>query len=136
MPSIQKFSEFVNAFALSIYIISAGGSISFVFNSIRMPQLFETFPFMDMDVQRFFLDILYESGTALPTLSTNNSKLVIDLTLRQRHPRSLLRLAADVLRKNMIPNAWVGLKRLPLPPGFDKEYIIFNARRISLFMDD
>ena len=129
---IPNLPECDTAIVLTIYIFSAGGDIPFVFNSIRMPQLLGYFKVVSMDMQQVSLDILYESGTVLPTLNAtgNNSKLVSCLTLRKTNPRCLLRLAADVLRKTMKPNAWVGLTRLSIPPGFDREYIIFNARSI------
>ena len=128
MTSILTLSEFETAIALAIYTISAGGDISFVFTSSRMLELFGSFKYIHIDVKQLFLDILYESGTVLPTLDATNNELTERLTLRQANPRTLLRLAADVLRKTMLPNAWVGLKRLSMPPGFDKEYIIFDAR--------
>ena len=45
-------------------------------------------------------------------------------------PRTLKRQAANVIRKALVPNAWVGLKHLPLPPGFDKDYIIAHAKQV------
>ena len=52
-------------------------------------------------------------------------------------PRTLKRQAANVIRKAMLPNAWVGLQHLPLPPGFDKDFIILHPKQaIAAYRND
>jgi hypothetical protein len=41
----------------------------------------------------------------------------------RKNPLSLKRLSANVLRLGLKPNAFVGVKGLALPPGFDQKYI-------------
>ena len=48
----------------------------------------------------------------------------------QRNTLSLKRLSTNVIRKALVPNAWVGINQLSLPPGFDKEYIILHPKRV------
>ena len=42
-------------------------------------------------------------------------------------PLTLQRLAANVIRRRLRPNALVGVKKLPLPPAFNRNFILLDA---------
>ena len=117
---------------LAIYIISAGGDL--LFNIVAEPEMICSLKHISKESQMIYIDFLYDSGFSLDTFihtfpATNNDLASHIATIRQT-PRSLKRLAANVIRKAMVPNAWVGLNRLPLPPGFDKQYIILHPHNV------
>ena len=51
-------------------------------------------------------------------------------------PLTLKRLAANVIRLRLQPNPFVGVKKLSLPPGFDRSYITIMRERDENFTPD
>ena len=48
---------------------------------------------------------------------------------KMKRPLTLQRLAANVIRTSLRPNAVAGLKHLQLPPGFDQSYITLGLTK-------
>ena len=124
----------------SIYMVSAGGDSFYNINSKHSQnQLSYTLRLIPKHIQKLFLEFLLESGFPvhmfIPIIQETNSDLASYLTMRQQTPLCLKRLAANVIRKTTVPNAWIGVNRLSLPPGFNKQYIILNPKKlISLWL--
>ena len=118
---------------LVIYMISAGGDMLFN-NTAKIQQLIYSLKHISKESHRIYIDFLFESGLPvdafIKTFQTTNSDLAKHVAEMGQLPRSLQRLAANVIRKAMVPNAWVGLERLPLPPAFDKQYIILHPQSV------
>ena len=75
--------------------------------------------------------------TFIPHLQDTNGNLAKYMLMLQKPPMSLKRQAANVIRKKLVPNAWVGLKQLVLPPGFNKQYIILNPmHEVALWLKE
>ena len=136
---LLDFHCHVTKMCLAIYVISAGGCLSFHGNLTRLsvPVLLNYIPKQHLPL---FLEFIFESGFSteecISALQDHNSELVSQLSSRQQNPRSLKRLSANVIRNAMVPNAWVGLKGLPLPPAFDKQYIISHPKQIVSILNE
>ena len=124
---------------LAIYIISAGGDA--VYQTRSQTQLFRSIRSIPKKIRKVFREFLFESGFPIidfistirdgdePDWSVADVRETYML-LKYQVPLSLKRLSANVIRKAMVPNAWVGIKPLPLPPGFDKQYIILHPKHV------
>ena len=125
---------------LAIYIVSAGCELSYD-RGLNISPLTRLLRYMPKQHQKLFLEFMFESGISIevliPTLKDYNSELMSYFVMKQQIPLNLKRLSANVIRKAMVPNAWVGLKGLPLPPGFDKQYILSHPKQIvSMWQND
>ena len=125
----------VSKVALAIYIISAGSDSSYFRNpTSSQVQFARSFKHVSQQPKLFY-EFLIESGFPMSifiqTLQVTNSELATYIETIQQTPRSLKRLAANVIRRVMVPNAWSGLHKLPLPPGFDKQYIIMSPKHVA-----
>ena len=120
---------------LAVYIISAGVDTTYFRDPFRSSlKLVSSLKYIPNHIHKLFLEFLFESGfpieTLLPGLRLTISELATYIQMKLQTPRTFKRLAANVIRKTMVPNALVGLNRLPLPPGFDKQYIILDPKHL------
>ena len=60
---------------------------------------------------------------------------ILKMAQRYSRPLTLQRLAANVIRTELKPNAVAGLKKLRLPPGFDKSYITLGLDNPGLLYE-
>ena len=117
------------------YIISAGGDSWYnEYSKYSKHQISFSLGLIPTHIQLPFLKFLFESGfhvnMFVPSLQETNTDLASYINTELQNPLSMKRLAANVVRKALVPNAWVGMNRLPLPPGFDQQYIILNAKQL------
>ena len=116
---------------LAIYIISAGGDVSY--STSMTVQLFDSIKFIPKKCQKMYIDILFESGFPILGFLKNvyiSDEIVTYIWIKHSRPRTLKRLAANVIKQTMVPNAWVSLNELPLPPMFDRSYIILHPKYV------
>ena len=55
------------------------------------------------------------------------TEIIREYIAAQLEPLTLKRLAANVIRCSLQPNAWTGIHELPFPPGFDRDTILLNV---------
>ena len=114
-------------------MISAGGHI-LLRNPAEIQQLIYSLKHISKESHRIYVNFLFESGfpvdAFVPVFQASNSDLASQIAMMLHAPRSLQRQAANVIRKAMVPNAWVGLERLPLPPAYDKKFIILHPQSV------
>ena len=79
-----------------------------------------------LDTVKFLL----ESGFRFSSYNSkrcNSSVMAAGIEEAMRTPLTLQRLAANVIRLSLRPNAHVGVKKLPLPPMFDSNFILLDV---------
>ena len=103
-------------------------------NPGEIKQLIYSLRHTSKESDRIYIDFLFESGLPVdafvPIFQASNSDLASYIVIMGQTPRSLQRLAANVIRKAMVPNAWVGVERLPLPPAYNKQFIILHPQNV------
>ena len=141
-PLINTFTRLNNNLNiyLAVYIISAGGR-SHLSDSFELQKFVFALRYIPKSLHKLLFLFMFESGfqvpTLIPYLQETNGDLKRYLFMLQKTSISLKRLAANVLRIKLVPNAWVGLKRLALPPAFDKQYIILNPmHEVALWLEE